>query len=311
MPDDITERYPQLADLDGKDDDQRIEVFRDGLGQPQRELDENHGKTRPMAGKPPDVKGAGMERLDALIVGLGLVPSRSKAQRLIRDGHVLVDGVAVTKPAANVATASSITVDKGDDYVSRGAYKLIGAFDEFSGRGLPSPRGLRCLDIGASTGGFCDVLLRRGAAQVIALDVGHGQLDSRIARDPRIIEMSGVNIRDVTAANLPYRPDMIVSDVSFISLTYVIPVIARIAAPGASVVLLVKPQFEVGKGNLGKSGIVEDRHLRDQALETVVDCANQHGLTVAGTAPSPIEGTHGNTEFLLFARMDDIAAKAD
>ena len=150
-----------------------------------------------------------MERLDALIVGLGLVPSRSKAQRLIRDGHVLVDGVAVTKPAANVATASSITVDKGDDYVSRGAYKLIGAFDEFSGRGLPSPRGLRCLDIGASTGGFCDVLLRRGAAQVIALDVGHGQLDSRIARDPRVIEMSGVNIRDVTAANLPYRPDMI------------------------------------------------------------------------------------------------------
>ena len=104
---------------------------------------------------------------------------------------------------------------------------------------------------------------------------------------------------------------MIVSDVSLISLTYVIPVIARIAAPGASVVLLVKPQFEVGKGNLGKGGIVEDRHLRDQALETVVDCANQHGLTVAGTAPSPIEGTHGNTEFLLFARMDDIAAKAD
>ena len=227
-----------------------------------------------------------MERLDVLIVGLGLVPSRSKAQRLIRDGHVLVDGVAVTKPAANVATASSITVDKGDDYVSRGAYKLIGAFDEFSGRGLPSPRGLRCLDIGASTGGFCDVLLRRGAAQVIALDVGHGQLDSRIARDPRIIEMSGVNIRDVTAANLPYRPDMIVSDVSFISLTYVIPVIARIAAPGASVVLLVKPQFEVGKGNLGTGGIVEDRHLRDQALETVVDCANQHGLTVAGTRSS-------------------------
>lgn len=149
----------------------------------------------------------------------------------------------------------------------------------------PSPRGLRCLDIGASTGGFCDVLLRRGAAQVIALDVGHGQLDSRIARDPRVIEMSGVNIRDVTAANLPYRPDMIVSDVSFISLTYVIPVIARIAAPGASVVLLVKPQFEVGKGNLGKGGIVEDRHLRDQALETVVDCANQHGLDGCGNRP--------------------------
>ena len=252
-----------------------------------------------------------MERLDALIVGLGLVPSRSKAQRRIRDGHVLVYGDRGRGGHVRGRFGDGDTVDKGDDYVSRGAYKLIGAFDEFSGRGLPSPRGLRCLDIGASTGGFCDVLLRRGAAQVIALDVGHGQLDSRIARDPRIIEMSGVNIRDVTAANLPYRPDMIVSDVSFISLTYVIPVIARIAAPGASVVLLVKPQFEVGKGNLGKGGIVEDRHLRDQALETVVDCANQHGLTVAGTAPSPIEGTHGNTEFLLFARMDDIAAKAD
>ena len=253
------------------------------------------------------------DRLDLLLVEAGVVGTRTKAQKLIKAGKVTVNGETVTKPAYAVGALghARIRVDKGEDYVSRGAYKLVGAFEAFREQGLAEPKGLQCLDIGASTGGFCDVLLRRGAAQVIALDVGHGQLDSRIARDPRIIEMSGVNIRDVTAANLPYRPDMIVSDVSFISLTYVIPVIARIAAPGASVVLLVKPQFEVGKGNLGKGGIVEDRHLRDQALETVVDCANQHGLTVAGTAPSPIEGTHGNTEFLLFARMDDIAAKAD
>ena len=247
-------------------------------------------------------------RLDQLVFDQGFSESRERAKAIIMSGVVYVNGQRADKPGTQVAPDVKIEV-RGNTlpYVSRGGFKLEKALKVFP----VDPTGLTCIDCGASTGGFCDVLLRRGAAQVIALDVGHGQLDSRIARDPRIIEMSGVNIRDVTAANLPYRPDMIVSDVSFISLTYVIPVIARIAAPGASVVLLVKPQFEVGKGNLGKGGIVEDRHLRDQALETVVDCANQHGLTVAGTAPSPIEGTHGNTEFLLFARMDDIAAKAD
>ena len=132
-------------------------------------------------------------------------------------------------------------------------------------------------------------------------DVGHGQLDPRIAGNERIIEMSGVNIRDVEADDLPYRPSMIVSDVSFISLTYVIPVIARIAAPGAHVVLLVKPQFEVGKGNLGKNGIVESETLRKQALDTVTACAKANGLDVRATAVSPIEGTHGNIEYLLYA----------
>jgi 23S rRNA (cytidine1920-2'-O)/16S rRNA (cytidine1409-2'-O)-methyltransferase len=171
----------------------------------------------------------------------------------------------------------------------------------FSQTGLRSAEGFDCLDIGASTGGFCDVLLRRGAAHVIALDVGHGQLDPRIAGNERIIEMSGVNIRDVEADDLPYRPSMIVSDVSFISLTYVIPVIARIAAPGAHVVLLVKPQFEVGKGNLGKNGIVESETLRKQALDTVTACAKANGLDVRATAVSPIEGTHGNIEYLLYA----------
>lgn len=241
------------------------------------------------------------DRLDAALVAMGLVESRSKAQRLIKAGKVSVDGVTAGKPSQPVSGAEHIAVDKGDDYVSRGAYKLVGAFDAFAGDGLADPRGMDCLDIGASTGGFCDVLLRRGAAHVIALDVGHGQLDPRIASDPRIIEMSGVNIRDVGPEDLPYRPMMVVSDVSFISLTYVIPVVARIAAPGAHIVLLVKPQFEVGRGHLGKGGVVDDPAARERALADVVDCARAHGLRVVATAPSPIKGTHGNREYLLYA----------
>ncbi len=244
------------------------------------------------------------DRLDTLLVAQGLVDSRSKAQRLIKSGNVTVNGVAATKTSQRVTSTDHIVVNKGDDYVSRGAYKLIGAFTAFADHGLPEPHNRDCLDIGASTGGFCDVLLRRGAAHVIALDVGHNQLDPRIAHNPRIIDMSGVNIRDVTDADLPYRPTMIVSDVSFISLTYVIPVIARIAAPDAHIVLLVKPQFEVGKGYLGKGGVVTDPELRQKALANVMDCAHEHGLTVVATAPSPVEGTHGNHEYLLYARCD-------
>lgn len=243
-----------------------------------------------------------MPRLDSLLVYRSLVDSRSKAQKLIKDGHVLVDGVTAVKPSMTVAEDASLVVDKGDDYVSRGAYKLVGAFDVFARNGLPAAQGLQCLDIGASTGGFTEVLLRRGAAQVIALDVGHDQLDSRIADDPRVIRMDGVNIRDVTADDLPYRPQMIVSDVSFISLTYVIPVIARIAVPDAAIVLLVKPQFEVGREGLDRHGIVEDPVLREQALDKITQCAVDHGLHVIATADSPIEGTHGNAEYLLYAR---------
>lgn len=244
------------------------------------------------------------DRLDLLLVEAGVVGTRTKAQKLIKAGKVTVNGETVSKPAYAVGALghARIRVDKGEDYVSRGAYKLVGAFEAFRERGLAEPTGLQCLDIGASTGGFCDVLLRRGAKNVIALDVGHGQLDPRIAGDPRIIEMSGVNIRDVSADDLPYRPRMIVSDVSFISLTYVIPVIARIAAPGAAVVLLVKPQFEVGRDGLGRNGIVESEELRLKALQDVTACAEREGLDVTATAPSPIEGTHGNAEWLLYAR---------
>ena len=238
------------------------------------------------------------ERLDVALVARGLAETRAKAQASIMSGIVYVNGQKVDKAGAPVAADAVLEV-RGHTlrYVSRGGLKLEKAMAAF-------PITLTdciCADIGASTGGFCDVLLRRGAAHVIALDVGHGQLDPRIAGNERIIEMSGVNIRDVEADDLPYRPSMIVSDVSFISLTYVIPVIARIAAPGAHVVLLVKPQFEVGKGNLGKNGIVESETLRKQALDTVTACAKANGLDVRATAVSPIEGTHGNIEYLLYA----------
>lgn len=252
-------------------------------------------------------------RLDVALVALGLVESRSKAAALVKAGAVRVGGTngrVERKPSAKVPVAvdeagnlvavEEIAVDKGDDYVSRGALKLEGAFAAF-GSALRPAQGLHCLDIGASTGGFCDVLLRRGAAAVIALDVGHGQLDPRIAGDGRIVEMSGTNIRDVTAEDLPFRPELIVSDVSFISLTYVLPVAAAVAAPGAQLVLLVKPQFEVGREHLGKNGIVTDESLRQEAVRKVTSCAQENGLTVLAVAPSPIEGTHGNAEYLLLA----------
>ncbi|WEV41397.1 TlyA family RNA methyltransferase [Bifidobacterium sp. ESL0682] len=242
-------------------------------------------------------------RLDAYMAAADLAHSRTQAQRLIHSDKVRVDGRLISKTSFNVADGTDVSVDQGDDYVSRGAYKLLGAFEQFASDGLPTPKGQYCLDIGASTGGFCDVLLRHGAEQVIALDVGHGQLDSRISSNPRIIEMSGVNIRDVQPEDLPYRPSFIVSDVSFISLTYVIPVVARIASKPSDIVLLVKPQFEVGKGHLGKNGVVEDSRLRQKALETVCNCAETNGLKVVSTCPSPIQGTHGNEEYLLYATL--------
>lgn len=248
-------------------------------------------------------------RLDEALVGQRLVTSRSKAQRLIKAGFVSVNGHASTKPATPVSAADSIDVADDERYVSRGAYKLAAAFGMFAPRGLPSPQGLACLDVGASTGGFCDVLLRAGASQVIALDVGHGQLDPRIRSDPHVIEMSGVNIRGVQVSDLPYRPQLIVSDVSFISLRHVIPVVERIAAAGAHIVLLVKPQFEVGKGRLGRNGVVGDPKMREQALRDVTLCARQHGLTVVDAGPSPIEGMAGNKEYLLYARLSEKGAE--
>ncbi|MFU0663481.1 TlyA family RNA methyltransferase [Gardnerella vaginalis] len=252
------------------------------------------------------------QRLDCALVNRDLAESRTIAQRLIKAGAVSVSNRTITKPSFLVNNSEEIIIKKSEKleeseyclkYVSRGALKLEGAFDAFSKYGLSTSNSTRALDIGASTGGFCDVLLQKGVDKVIALDVGHGQLHPKIANDPRVIEMSGVNIRDVYEENLPYKPNLIVSDVSFISLTLVIPTIARIAEQNADIVLLVKPQFEVGKGNLGKGGIVTDESLRIKALENVKNCAKANNLTIIATEKSPIEGTHGNIEYLLYARF--------
>ena len=237
------------------------------------------------------------QRLDILLVSRNLVESRELAQRLIIAGEVSVGGHPSTKPGLKVNEDADIAIRNRPRYVSRGGLKMEGALNAFP----VSAEGKVCLDIGASTGGFTDCLLQHGAARVHAIDVGTNQLVWKLRQDPRVIVKEKFNARYMTPEDIGEQVDLIVSDVSFISLTYVIPVIARIAAPGAQIVLLVKPQFEVGRAGLGKNGIVEDPALRERALHDVVACAEQHGLDVVATADSPIIGTHGNEEYLLYA----------
>lgn len=186
-------------------------------------------------------------------------------------------------------------------WVGRAAHKLEHAFTSWEARGLTA-EGRHCLDVGASTGGFTQVLLARGATDVVALDVGHGQLVAEIRDDPRVTERSGTSIRDVTPGDLGGTFDLVVGDLSFISLTLVLAPIAALAAPGADVVVLVKPQFEVGRGRLSKNGIVTDPRHRRQALTDVLAAATEAGLGVNGLERSPISGGEGNTEYLLWAR---------
>ena len=239
-----------------------------------------------------------------MLVASGLVESRAKAQRLIKARHVRVDGETITKPSFMVkAGHSELAVDKGDDYVSRGAYKLLGAFETFAGNGLTGPEGLECLDIGASTGGFTDVLLRGGAAKVVALDVGHGQLDPRIANDEHVIEMSGVNIREVEADDLPYRPAMIVSDVSFISLKKILPAAFPLLKQGGDALVLIKPQFELQPEDIGPGGIVRDPALHRRAVDSIRTFVTEElNRSWMGCEPSPITGTDGNHEFLAWLK---------
>lgn len=240
------------------------------------------------------------DRLDRILPAQGLTDSRARAQALIRQGLVTVNDHLASRPSQSVHPGDVILLDPGDDYASRGALKLEGALTTFAAQGMPGPHDRLCLDIGASTGGFTDVLLRHGARRVIALDVGHGQLLDRIAADPRVIDMSGVNIREVQSGDLPFRPEYVVSDVSFISLTYVIPVLPALLAPAANCLLLVKPQFEVGRSLLGHHGIVTDEDRRREALERVLACAREQRFVVRATMPSPITGAHGNVEYLLW-----------
>ena len=238
------------------------------------------------------------ERLDVLLVKRGLAPSREKAKTMIMEGNVFVNNNREDKAGSTFAEDAPIEIHGNTlKYVSRGGLKLEKAMTHFS----ISLDGMVCMDIGASTGGFTDCMLQNGAKKVYSVDVGYGQFAWKLRQDPRVVCMEKTNIRYVTPEDIDDVLDFASVDVSFISLTYVIPVIARIAAPGAQIVLLVKPQFEVGRAGLGKNGIVEDPALRERALHDVVACAEQHGLDVVATANSPIIGTHGNEEYLLYA----------
>ncbi|MFZ0887673.1 MAG: TlyA family RNA methyltransferase [Candidatus Binataceae bacterium] len=238
-------------------------------------------------------------RLDVEIARRGLANSRESARRLIMAGMVRVNSRPAAKPDLQVTSDAEIAVIKGPEYASRGAYKLLAALDHFGLR----VEGRIALDVGASTGGFTDVLLKRGAARVIALDVGYGQLDMRVRNDPRVTVMDRTNIRLVEPGDLPYRPDLIVIDTSFISLKLVLPAVMRLAAPDAEIVALVKPQFEVGKGKVGKGGVIRDEQLRRQALEDILSFAGELGLAVLGAIDSPLKGPAGNREFLAAMKM--------
>lgn len=237
------------------------------------------------------------KRLDIALVDRGLVPTRARARDAILRGHVTVDGALAARPAQTVDATAAIAVDDpASGYVSRGSLKLIAGLDRFG----YTPAGRIALDIGASTGGFTQVLLERGAAKVYAVDVGHGQLDPALAADPRVISREGVNARDLTAADVPEAPAAIVADVSFISLRLVLPPALALAAPDAWGIFLVKPQFEVGRAGLGKGGIVRDPHMAERsAAEIATWLETDMGWRVGGVILSPIEGGDGNREFLI------------
>ncbi|MFO1088366.1 MAG: TlyA family RNA methyltransferase [Hyphomicrobiales bacterium] len=240
------------------------------------------------------------QRLDLALVERGLSPSRARARDAILRGAVTVDGAAIDKPAAMVSSESTISIfDPASGYVSRAALKLVHALDRFA----IDPAGLDCLDIGASTGGFTQVLLERGARHVTAIDVGHRQMAEPLRADPRVTLIEGLNARDLASNDLPSPPAMIVCDVSFISLTLALPPALELAAPGAVLVALIKPQFEAGREALGKGGIVRDEAVQRAVCDRVCDwLATDCGWQVQGIADSPIEGGDGNREFLLAAR---------
>jgi len=239
------------------------------------------------------------QRLDVTLVNRGLSPSRERAQAAITAGMVLVSGTVVTRSARKVGALEPVEVT-GDPvgFVGRGGLKLEAALDRFG----VSPAGLVCIDVGASTGGFTDCLLRRGAARVYSVDVGHDQLHPSLQTDPRVIVMEGTDIRKLT--KLPERPELAVIDVAFISLTLVLPAVLSLLSPTATLISLIKPQFEVGPGRVGKGGIVRDRRVRSEAVDHVLGFAKTIELRSIAIIESPVLGTKGNQEFLaLFRRV--------
>ncbi|MFF5627095.1 TlyA family RNA methyltransferase [Microbacterium sp. NPDC012755] len=246
-----------------------------------------------------------MTRLDAALAARGLARSRSHAATLIAEGLVSVDGRPTVKASTPVADSAEITVAGADHYVGRAAHKLIAGLDGF---GI-AVDGRLALDMGASTGGFTQVLRERGARRVLAVDVGHDQLAASIAADPGVVLVEGYNVRHMTPENLAAatgesaRPDLVVGDLSFISLELVLPAVAGVAAPDSDIVLLVKPQFEVGRTAV-RGGLVTDPATRADAVARTVWSAWDAGLGMLGILPSPLLGTHGNTEYLVHLAPD-------
>lgn len=248
-------------------------------------------------------------RLDQLLVQRGLLESRSKARDVILLGGVTVDGTPAAKPGQMVAEGAAINLTaRPSPYVSRAGLKLAHALDHF---GI-DPAGLTALDVGASTGGFTDVLLKRGATHVVAVDVGHGQLHENLRGDPRVTVHERLNARDLSIEHVAQAPDLIVCDVSFISLKLALPAALALAKPTAVLIALIKPQFEVGRKNLGKGGIVRDPSLHSGVCDDICVWLEQEmEWSVTGAAPSPVEGSDGNREFLVCARRSADLAPAD
>jgi 23S rRNA (cytidine1920-2'-O)/16S rRNA (cytidine1409-2'-O)-methyltransferase len=244
------------------------------------------------------VNALARRRLDAELVRRGLVASRSEAQSAVRNGLVLVSGSLAEKPSTLVDPADPVElVAPARRFVSRGGEKLAAALDRFG----VDPVGRRALDVGASTGGFTDCLLQRGADQVVALDVGYGQLAWALRTDDRVSVLERTNVRELTPAHLPYAPDLVVADLSFISLRLALPALARVAEQGADFVLLVKPQFEAGPEQVGRGGVVRDPEVWRRVVADVAASSVEAGLFPRGAMASPLPGPAGNVEFFVHA----------
>jgi len=238
------------------------------------------------------------ERLDVLLVRRGLCPSREKAQRVIMAGGVFSGGTRMDKASQALAEDAPLEVREADRYVGRGGHKLEGALRHF---GL-DPSGWTCLDVGASTGGFTDCLLQHGAGKVYAIDVGHGQLDWKIRQDPRVVVREHCNARHLQPGDLPEKVTLAVADVSFISLTLVLPPMAALLTDGGMMVVLIKPQFELSRAEVSRGGVVRDEALWQKAVEKIRDFAAGAGWTWGGVVDSPITGADGNREFLCLLK---------
>lgn len=241
---------------------------------------------------------SGKERLDVLVVQRGLAETRTKAQARILAGEVVVDDKRIDKPGTKFGSDADVRLKAGvaekEMWVGRGAHKLLGAFDAWT----IAVEGRTCVDVGASTGGFTEVLLRRGAEKVFAVDVGHNQLAWKLRQDPRVDNLEKTHIVKMEAGRLRPPPSLAVIDVSFISLDLVLPALGQHLESGSDVIALIKPQFEVGRQHVGKGGIVRDEEARQAAIDRVLKNAEQAGYTIVATTASPIAGTDGNIEWL-------------